>query len=233
MNNLVLGDGLLGTEIVKQTGWDYISRKKHPDMDFNDIYSYAHRMYNYDTIINCIAYTNTYSNEKQIHWETNFLSVCDLVDHCNKRDKTLVHISTDFVYSNSKKNATEQDVPVHCNNWYGYTKLLSDGYVLARCLDYLLIRTSFKPRPFPYPKALINQMGNFEYVDNVASKIIELVNNHARGLYNVGHETCWSIYDMAIETNSKVEKLNTLLAESMPTDITMDTSKMKEFLNET
>lgn len=25
---LVLGDGLLGTELVKQTGWDYISRKK-------------------------------------------------------------------------------------------------------------------------------------------------------------------------------------------------------------
>ena len=27
LNVLVLGDGLLGSEIVKQTGWDYISRK--------------------------------------------------------------------------------------------------------------------------------------------------------------------------------------------------------------
>ena len=25
---LVLGDGLLGSELVKQTGWDYVSRKK-------------------------------------------------------------------------------------------------------------------------------------------------------------------------------------------------------------
>ena len=27
-NKLVIGDGLLGKEIVRQTNWDYISRKK-------------------------------------------------------------------------------------------------------------------------------------------------------------------------------------------------------------
>jgi hypothetical protein len=29
MNILILGDGLLGSELIKQTGWDYISRKKN------------------------------------------------------------------------------------------------------------------------------------------------------------------------------------------------------------
>ena len=28
MKALILGDGLLGSELHKQTGWDYISRKK-------------------------------------------------------------------------------------------------------------------------------------------------------------------------------------------------------------
>ena len=28
MDKLILGDGLLGSELVKQTNWDYISRKK-------------------------------------------------------------------------------------------------------------------------------------------------------------------------------------------------------------
>ena len=28
MNILVLGDGLLGSEIINQTKWDYMSRKK-------------------------------------------------------------------------------------------------------------------------------------------------------------------------------------------------------------
>ena len=29
MRVVVLGDGLLGSEIIKQTGWDIISRKKN------------------------------------------------------------------------------------------------------------------------------------------------------------------------------------------------------------
>ena len=28
MKVLILGDGILGSEIAQQTGWDYISRKK-------------------------------------------------------------------------------------------------------------------------------------------------------------------------------------------------------------
>ena len=28
MKIVILGDGLLGSELVKQTNWDYISRKK-------------------------------------------------------------------------------------------------------------------------------------------------------------------------------------------------------------
>ena len=30
-------------------------------------------------------------------------------------------------------SASEEDVPVHNNTWYGYTKLLSDGLVQLRC----------------------------------------------------------------------------------------------------
>ena len=60
MKVLVLGDGLLGSEIVKQTNWDYISRKK----DGFDITKNDFNFDGYDVIINCIAFTNTYSNDK-------------------------------------------------------------------------------------------------------------------------------------------------------------------------
>ena len=51
MKIVVLGDGLLGSEIVKQTGWDYISRKK----DGFDICTSDYQWFNlhtYDIIIN-------------------------------------------------------------------------------------------------------------------------------------------------------------------------------------
>ena len=33
MSKLILGDGLLGSELAKQTGWSYISRKKVDKFD--------------------------------------------------------------------------------------------------------------------------------------------------------------------------------------------------------
>jgi dTDP-4-dehydrorhamnose reductase len=40
MKVLVLGYGLLGSEIVKQTNWDFISREKD-NIDFTNLESYV------------------------------------------------------------------------------------------------------------------------------------------------------------------------------------------------
>ena len=72
MKVLVLGDGLLGSEIVKQTGWDYISRKKD-NINLKNIESWFiqdfpeidMQILKYKTVINCIAHTDSYSNDKE------------------------------------------------------------------------------------------------------------------------------------------------------------------------
>ena len=64
-NKLILGDGLLGSELVKQTGWDYISRKKDM-MDLKDIVYFIKDVERYDEIINCIAHTDTYATATSI-----------------------------------------------------------------------------------------------------------------------------------------------------------------------
>lgn len=226
---LILGDGLLGSEIQKQTGWDYCSRKKN-GLDFNSVKKLETCVYNYHQIINCIAYTNTYDKNKEPSWTTNFISVMNLVDFLNRNNQKLIHISTDYIYSGSVPFATEEDVPVHSANWYSYSKLLSDAYIQARCRNYLLIRCSFKKRPFPYEKAITTQEGNFDYVNKIAEIIIKLIENNASGVYNVGNPQMRSIYDLALETNPDVKPWNDILDDSMPTDITMNVSKMINFL---
>lgn len=235
---LVLGDGLLGSEIVKQTGWDYISRKKDGfDITkfkewnfFLDMIKCVDEMLDTDIIINCIGYTNTYDPKPNKSIEINYKSVIELVDFCNLCEKKLVHISTDYIYGFSESEAKETDVPVHARNWYSYSKLLADAYVQYFCNDYLLIRTSFKPKPFPYENAIITQKGNFDYVDDIAKLIIQLIEKDASGIYNVGTEIK-TIYELALETKN-VEKTNKLLDPSMPTDITMNLEKMRNKLNE-
>lgn len=233
---VILGDGQLGTEIRKQTGWDYISRKKN-GFDASDRWMNFDKWFgensgtDYEMIINCIGHTNTYSEERQRHWDINYDFVVRLTDFCFKRHLMLVHISTDYVYTYSKANASEEDVPVHCSNWYGYTKLLGDAYVQLRAGEYLLIRCSFKPSPFPYEKAITSQIGNFDTTQIIASKIIDLCKNGANGVYNVGTETK-TIYDLAKKTRTDVQPTDMKIHDTMPTDITMNCNKAKEFMND-
>ena len=183
LNVVILGDGLLGGEIKKQTKWNVLSRKL-TSFDVNDLDSSFSGLDKIDIIINCIANTDTYSDDKKTHWDINYAFVNDLIKYCNSNVIKLVHISTDYVYTGSINNASEEDVPVHCNNWYGYTKLLGDGLVQLQSNDYLLIRCTHKPNPFPYDEAWIDQVGNFDYVNIISDLIIKLVNSGVSGLYN-------------------------------------------------
>lgn len=225
--NLILGDGLLGKTLHKKTGWDYISRKKD-GIDFNRPETYHQFLLGYDTIINCIGYTKTYDMDFQKHWNTNFVSVFRLAYFCKINFKKLVHISTDYIYSETNEYAKETDVPVHCANWYGYTKLLSDGMIQIVPDDYLLIRTSFKKRPFTHPYAVI-QDGNFDYVDKIAELIIKLIEKDATGVFNVG-TTAKSMFELAEKTKPNVGITEKPIHPTMPRNITMDTTKMKKFL---
>lgn len=222
LNAVVLGDGLLGSEIVRQTHWDYISRRKDKlDVSITD--TYYNLILPYDIVVNCIANTDTYSNDKESHWLVNYKFVNDLISFCNTENKKIVHISTDYIYTYSKPNATEEDVPVHNVTWYGYTKLLSDGLVQLLSKDYLLCRCGLKPTPFPYEKAWNDQIGRFDYVDKIASLIIQLIDKKASGVYNVGTDIK-SIYDLAKMTKPDVERI--ISPTYVPKDLTIDISKM-------
>lgn len=222
-NNIILGYGLLGKEISNQTNWDYISRSKDKTFNFDNINSYKDVLLKYDTIINCVAHTDTYSQDKSKHWNTNYKALADLVDFCNIKNKKIVHISTDYIYAGSNKNAGLEDVPVHNKTWYSYTKLIADAYVQLKSEKYLIIRCGFKEKPFKHEKAFDDVIGNFDYVDVIAKIIINLIRNNVEGVNNIGTEVK-SVYDLAMVTNSNVNKSksdNPL----MPKDVTMDVNK--------
>lgn len=231
MSIVVLGDGLLGTELVKQTSWDYISRKKN-NFDIRDYKSY-HKFFlenyeasawwtKYKTIVNCVANTDTYSTNKELHWDINYKSVIKLVDFCNKWGIKLVHISTDYVYTNSVSNASENDVPIHGNNWYSYTKLLGDSYVQLN-ENNLVLRGTHKQKPFPYDRAWVDQIGNFDYVDVMASLIKQLIEKDATGLYNVGTELK-TMFNLAGDVTPDFAPIN------VPKNVSMDVNKLKNVI---
>jgi len=205
-NILILGNGLLGSELHGLTRWDLVSREDGLDYTVPSTIAkiLLESKKKYDVVVNCVANTDTYSENKQEHLSVNTHAVYHLVNLCNSMNIKLVHVSTDFVYANCiKSNPCENDVPVHAENWYSYSKLLADGIIEMLSNDYLIVRTSHKKNPFPFDKAYSNIFGNFDYVDVIANQIYSLVMLDASGIYNIGTEPK-TFYQLAKKTNPSV-----------------------------
>ena len=66
MKVLILGDGLLGSELHRQTGWDMVSRKRET-LDIDNTEGLGKLIKYYDIVINCISHNQSYSLNKNIH----------------------------------------------------------------------------------------------------------------------------------------------------------------------
>jgi len=226
MKVLVLGKGKLGGEIVKQTGWDYLCRAEH-EITIDNFDEWKNKMDEYDVVVNCIANTDTYSDNKEKHWKANYELVTFLAEYCDDNGKKLVHISTDYLYQNSVDDAKEEDEPMFEHTWYMFTKLLADEYLKVHAKNYLICRLSHKPYPFPYDSAWDDVITNADYTPVISGLVIELIKNGAEGLYNVGTERK-TIYELAQRTNKNVKKI--VSPPHVPKNISMNLSKMENFL---
>ena len=228
MKVLVLGKGKLGGEIVKQTGWDYLSRAEH-EITIDNFDEWKSRMDEYDVVVNCIANTDTYSDDKEKHWKANYELVTYLAEYCDDNGKKLVHISTDYLYQNSVSEAKESDECEFEHTWYMFTKLMADEYLKEHAKNYLICRLSHKPYPFPYDSAWVDVITNADYTPVISGLVIELIKNGAEGLYNVGTERK-TIYELAQRTNKNVKKI--VSPPHVPKNISMNVSKMENFLKQ-
>lgn len=228
MNVLILGDGILATELLRQTGWRFISRKKNK-IDFVYPGSYSSLIKGYDVIVNCIACTDTYSPEKEKHWAINYKGVAELVKLCNLYGSKLVQISTDHIYANSEYEATEESIPQPIPTWYGHTKMLGDAHVQLAADNYLICRESHKPYPFLYKQAWSDQYTNGDYLPVIADLIIKLIKKDANGIYNVGTEIKTWFNFTKLEFKTKPISRPTLA----PANITMNLTKLQNALKRT
>jgi len=61
---VILGDGLLGSELERISQWQVESRRR-TNLDIEDTEGLAAIVYQNDIIINCIAYTDSYNGLKK------------------------------------------------------------------------------------------------------------------------------------------------------------------------
>ena len=161
--------------------------------------------------------------------KTNIIGTSNVVLTCMKYNIKLIYFSTDYVYPGVDGNYGEEDYLKPFTK-YGWSKL--GGECSVRLYDnHLILRLSMNKRPFPHPKALVDMKKSLMYIDEVPKIVLKLLDEN--GTINVGGKS-QSVYDFVKETDDSIKKisLKEINDVNMATDCSMDTSKMKEVLNE-
>jgi dTDP-4-dehydrorhamnose reductase len=95
--------------------------------------------------INCAAYTavDKAETEKEKAFLINADAAGFLASTCNDHQTKLIHISTDYVYDGTSKQALKEEDAVAPLNVYGWSKLKGEEFVFNHSSSALIIRTSW------------------------------------------------------------------------------------------
>ena len=148
MNILIIGaSGQLGSALKRSLNTFKLTCLKKNELSLEKLASIkkAFNEIKPDIVINCAAYTNVdmAEKEKEIANNVNHQYLKGLVTCCNEIKATLIHFSTDYVFSGNQSSPyTEQDQgnPI---NVYGRTKLDGDLYIIDNARKYFIFRVSW------------------------------------------------------------------------------------------
>ena len=179
-----------------------------------------------------------YKNQKDIEESgmkgltDNIIGTTNVVKYCMEHQIPLVYLSSGYVYKGDKRYHTEEDGLLPCNR-YAWSKLGGECAVRMMPDDkYLIIRCEFSVAPWHTNYAFTDQYTSREEVKVVARKICLLIDNDARGTFNVGgkRKSVWqyakSISDKKI-FRCKVKDFATV---PLPKDSSLNTRKYDRFV---
>lgn len=142
--------GQLGTSLKKtakrasQHQWIFADREQLDITNHDQLKQYF-AQHQPTHCINCAAYTNVRKAEQEPDQARaiNATAVGLLVERCNARDTTLLHLSTDYVFDGEKDSPYTESDPVNPLNVYGKTKAEGEQIVLSTCIKGYVIRTAW------------------------------------------------------------------------------------------
>jgi len=157
MNKILItgGKGKLATELKKHLKGDYLSKK---DFDFTKPITKKKK---YDLIVHAGAYTNVRKAEfedREDCFLANVYGTLNLVQH---------YKNTPFIFISTEYARNPIDI-------YALTKKLGEEVVKVHP-KHLIIRTLFKPNPFPFPEAYKDQYTQGDYVDVIAKLLAKRI----------------------------------------------------------
>jgi dTDP-4-dehydrorhamnose reductase len=159
--------------------------------------------------------------------ESNIIGTANVARMALLHGWRMVYVSTDYVFRGDTGSYREDD-PVHPVNRYAWSKL--GGECAVQMLsDSLIIRTSFGPDVFPYPKAFVDQWTSRQGVSETARQMIALIRTNAIGVVHVGgpRRTVME-YAHSLDPSKRIEPLSVNdVTFAVPVDTSLDTTRYR------
>ena len=133
-----------------------------------DQYFYRYHT-NFDYVIHAGAITRPmviHEDNPRLSIHTNIIGTANVVLACERYDKKMIYISTDYVYPGIDGNYKETD-SMNPFTKYGWSKLGGECAV-QHYKDSLILRICMNARPFPHDKAFTDVISSHMFNDEAA-----------------------------------------------------------------
>ncbi|HRY91086.1 MAG TPA: dTDP-4-dehydrorhamnose reductase [Candidatus Gracilibacteria bacterium] len=231
MRFLILGkNGMLGRDILDAFHQEDVVALQRDELDIcnrEDVFEQFMTIQP-DVVINATGYTNVdkAETEPELANDINGYAVGILAQACREIDATLVHFSSDYVFSGKqKKGYNEDDLPEPLSA-YGRSKALGEHLLMEEMESmndkqqsegkYFLIRTSWlfgkngpnfvdtmleQCKKSAKLKVVNDQFGKPTYTVDLAKQVLWLLKTHdyPYGIYHITNDGVTSWYQYALE----------------------------------
>jgi len=144
-------------------------------------------------VVHAAAFTDVPAAERERDacWRVNVLGARHVATACAEIGAVLVHVSTDYVFwgdtdpARAARGGYREDDPTGpVRNHYALSKLAAEDEARA-APGHLIVRTSFRPRVWPYASGFTDVRTSQAYVDEIAPDLA-LVARQATTLVEAG-----------------------------------------------
>jgi dTDP-4-dehydrorhamnose reductase len=153
--------------------------------------------------------------EEKTAWAINVLGTQNVIEACQKTNKKLVYVSTDFVFDGTKRSYLEEDAP-NPINWYAKTKYEGEKLVQNSGLDYIIGRIAYPYRALfkrnDLIRVLIDKLQKSEklnmvwdhimvptFIDDIVNALDILIRTEQKGIFHVVGSQKVSPYEAALK----------------------------------
>lgn len=215
--------GLIGSRIVELLNGTY--KFEFSDTDITDREAIGEKINNSNAsvILHLAAKTDVDGCEKDKvlgvnggAWKINVEGTRNVVEACEKSNKKLIYISTDFVFDGEKESAYSEEDKPNPINWYATTKYEGEKLVQNSRITWIIARLAYPYRANfqrkDFVRNLIHFLKNKEplnmvvdhimtptFIDDIAFALDKLLKNDSKGIFHIVGSSFVSPYEAAMK----------------------------------